>query len=92
MKIADVPQAAFTQKATEVPTKVIVTHDWDKLHEMLEKKGFVVIECEESELRITNAGGEEAPVVKAFNSWVRANFGCHIKTKRIGATRWFVAL
>ena len=92
MKIADVPKAAFTQTAIKVPTKVVTTYDWEALHDLIGKKGFVVIECGEDELRITNAGGEEAPVVKAFNSWVRANFGWHLKTKRIGATRWFVAL
>ena len=92
MKIADVPQAAFTQKATEVPMKMVFVYDWAALYELVEKKGYVVLECDESELRITNTGGEEAPVVKAFNSWARANFGHQIKTKRIGATRWFVAL
>ena len=92
MKIADVPKAAFSQPATKVPTKLVIAHDWEALYGLVEKKGFVVIECDEDELRITNAGGEEAPVVKAFNRWVRANFGWHLKTKRIGATRWFVAL
>lgn len=92
MKIQDVPQAAFTQAAIEVPTKVVVTPDWEAFYKLVEKKGFAVIECNENELRTTNAGGEEAPVVKAFNSWVRANFGRHIRTKRIGATRWFVTL
>lgn len=92
MKIQDVPQAAFTKKATKVPTKVIVAPDWEALYELVEKKGFVVIECEESELRITASLGYEAPVVKAFNSWCHMKFKRHLKTKRIGATRWFVTL
>ena len=92
MRIADVPQAAFTKKATKVPTKVVVTPDWEALYELIEKKGFVIIECEENDLRVTTGLGLEAPVVKAFNSWCYMRHKHNIKTKRIGATRWFVTL
>jgi hypothetical protein len=92
MRIVDVPQAAFIKKAIKVPTKVVVTPDWEALYKLIEKKGFVIIECEESELRLTTSLGYEAPVVKAFNSWCHNHHKHNIKTKRIGATRWFVAL
>jgi hypothetical protein len=92
MRIADVPQAAFIKKATKVPTKVVIAPDWEALYKLIEKKGFVIIECEESELRLTTSLGYEAPVVKAFNSWCHMRHKHNIKTKRIGATRWFVAL
>jgi hypothetical protein len=92
MKIQDVPQAAFIKKATKVPTKVVIAPDWEALYKLIEKKGFVVIECAEDELRLTASLGYEAPVVKAFNSWCYLNRKHNIKTKRIGATRWFVAL
>jgi hypothetical protein len=92
MRIADVPQAAFIKKATKVPTKVVVTPDWEALYKLIEKKGFVIIECEENDLRVTTGLGLEAPVVKAFNSWCYMRHKHNIKTKRIGATRWFVTL
>lgn len=92
MKIEDVPRAAFTKKATKVPTKLVVAYDWDALYELVEKQGFVVLECEEDELRVTTGLGLESPVVKAFNSWCRLHHKRHLRTKRIGATRWFVTL
>ena len=92
MRIADVPQAAFIKKAIKVPTKVVIAPDWEALYKLIEKKGFVIIECEESELRLTTSLGYEAPVVKAFNSWCHMRHKHNIKTKRIGATRWCVAL
>lgn len=92
MKMSEVPQAAFAQKANTVPTKTVVVYDWEAMHKLLQEKGFVVVECDESELRTTIVGGDEAPIVKAFNSWCRLHLKRHLRTKRIGATRWFITL
>jgi hypothetical protein len=92
MKIAQVPNKAFDTKPVSIPTKVKVVPDWEQFYAMVEKEGFVIVECADDEIRPTPAGAEEAAPVKAFNTWVRYTLGKHIKTKRIGANRWFVTL
>ena len=92
MKMSEVPNKAFNTKPTEIPTKQVEVYDWGKLYTMIDKVGFVIIECEEDEMRVTNIGADEAAPVKAFNSWVRFNYGHNVKTKRLSANRWFVAL
>ena len=92
MRLSEVPDEAFNAKPTRIPTKKVIVPDWAMFYTMVEREGFVIIECGEDEIRTTKLGAEEGVPVKAFNSWVRANFGRHIKTKRLSATRWFVAL
>lgn len=92
MRLSEVPDEAFNAKPTRIPTKKVVVPDWAMFYTMVEREGFAVIECSEDEIRTTKLGAEESVPVKAFNSWVRANFGHHVKTKRLSATRWFVAL
>jgi len=92
MKISDIPKVAFSDKPVKVPTKVVVVPDWEAFHGLILKQGFAVIECDEQDLRTTSAGGHEAPLVKAFNSWCRFHLKQHAKTKRITANRWFICL
>jgi len=92
MKLSEVPEKAFSTKPTSIPTKQVVVPDWAEFYAIVADRGFVIVECDEDEIRTTNAGAEESVPVKAFNSWVRANLRGHIKTKRISKTRWFVAL
>lgn len=92
MKVSEVPDKAFTTKPTSIPTKTVVVPDWGRFYAMVERAGFVIVECDEDAIRTTNLGSEEAVPVKAFNSWVRANFGRQLKTRRISKNRWFVAL
>lgn len=92
MKISEVPVKAFNAKPTSIPTKVVAVPDWAEFYAVVAEKGFVIVECDEDEIRTTNAGAEESVPVKAFNSWVRANLKRHIRTKRISKTRWFVTL
>jgi hypothetical protein len=88
MKIADVPNAAFTAPATEIPMKQVF--DWDALFKIMQDKGFVIIETDL--VRVTAAGTEEAVLVKAFNSHVCLTQKQKLRTKRISATRWFCCL
>lgn len=92
MKLSEVPDRAFNTKPTSIPTKQVVVPDWAEFYAIVAHKGFVVVECGEDEIRTTSLGSDEAAPVKAFNSWVRANLRRHIKTKRISANRWIVAL
>lgn len=92
MRLSDIPDEAFNAKPTHIPTKRVVTPDWAAFYLIVERNGFAIIECDEDEIRTTNIGAEESIPLKAFNSWVRKNFGHHIKTKRLSANRWFVAL
>jgi hypothetical protein len=92
MKMSDIPNRAHDAKPTEIPTKKVEVYDWAKLYTMIDKVGFVVLEFEEDEMRVTKLGTDEAAPVKAFNSWVRINYGHNIKTKRLSKNRWFVAL
>lgn len=90
MKISEIPDAAFNKKPTQIPTKVVP--DWDALYDLIERVGYVVIECDAHELRTTSIGAEESPTVKAFNGWFHQKHKRCIRTKRIGKTRWFVTI
>ena len=92
MRLSEVPDEAFNAKPTRIPTKRVVVPDWALFYAMVEREGFAIIERGEAEIRTTKLGAEEGVPVKAFNSWVRANFGWHIKTRRLSANRWFVSL
>lgn len=92
MKLSEVPDKALRAEPIDIPTKQVVMFDWAKFYEIVERNGFVVVECDEDEIRITKSGAEESVPVKAFNSWTRANFGRHIKSRRLSANRWFVSL
>jgi len=88
MKMSDVPKRALNARATPIPTKVV--HDWDSLYQVLLMKGYVIIETDK--VRITSVGGEEAVLVKMFNSYVRSVRKQPLYTKRIGTTRWYCTL
>jgi len=88
VKLQDVPAEAWTAQSTPVPTKVL--YDWHTLYETMQAQGFVVIETDQ--FRTTTAGGVEAVLVKAFNSFIRQTMGLRLKTKRISATRWYCTL
>lgn len=92
MKMSEVPNKAFDAKPTKIPTKKVEVYDWEKLYKLVEKQGFIIVECDEDDMRVTKIGTDESSTVKAFNSWVRNNFGRCLKTKRVSINRWFVAL
>ena len=88
MKISEIPSEAFTAPATPIPQKIV--YDWNALHLTLIDKGFIVIESDE--IRVLPSGVEECIPVKALNSHLRINKGIPLRTKRIGATRWYCTL
>ena len=90
MRIEDIPADAWTAAPTPVPTKVVVTHDWHALYQMMQAQGFVVIETDQ--IRKTPSGGVESVLVKCFNSYLSQTIGVRLKTKRINATRWYCTL
>jgi hypothetical protein len=87
MKIEDIPADAWTAAPTPVPTKVVVTHDWQTLHETLKAQGFVIIETDQ--IRKTPSGGVESVLVKGFSTYLSQTMGVRLKTRRINATRWY---
>ena len=88
MRVADVPDAAFTAEPTTIPTKNV--YDWDAMHQILLQKGFVIIES--SDIRTLTNGAEECVQVKMFNSHMALTKKQKLRTKRISATRWFCTL
>lgn len=88
MKISEVPDKAFTAAPTPIPMKLVP--DWDALYQVLAKRGFVIIES--IDVRATSIGAEECVQVKSFNNHVRLTQGKPLRTKRIGATRWYCTL
>lgn len=93
MRIEDVPERAFTQPATPIPTKTVVVHDWEALYQTLLAEGFIVIESDDTRT-VNGTNAIECVHVKAFNSYLRQarNFKVRLQTKRIGKTRWVCAL
>ena len=87
MKIEDIPADAWTAAPTPVPTKVVVMHDWQTLHETLKAQGFVIIETDQ--IRKTPSGGTESVLVKGFSTYLSQTMGVRLKTRRINATRWY---
>ena len=92
MKMSDVPIEAVSAKPAKIPTKMVETYDWATFYATVEREGFVVIEVNSDDIRTTNIGADEAAPIKAFNSWVKLHMKHYLKTKRIGANRWFIAL
>ncbi len=88
MKFAEIPSEAFTAPPTPIPQKTV--YDWGALHLTIIEKGFIVIESDE--IRVLPSGVEECIPVKAFNCHMRINKGLALRTKRIGATRWYCTL
>ena len=88
MKISDIPDEALDATPTPIPTKTV--YDWEALHRVMKRQGFVVIETDDT--RMTTAGAEESVLVKAFNSHMRTVKGLRLKTKRISKTRWYCTL
>lgn len=88
MRMADVPKAAFSAEPTPVPTKI--AYDWDKLFCIMVDKGYVVIESED--LRTLPSGTQESVLVKMFNSHCAMVQKQNLRTKRIGANRWYCTL
>jgi hypothetical protein len=90
MRIEDIPAEAWTLPPTPVPTKVVVMHDWQTLHETLKAQGFVIIESDQ--IRKTHTGVTESVLVKGFVTYLNQTLGVRLKTRRINATRWYCAL
>lgn len=88
MKVCEIPDEALSAPATPVPTRTI--YDWEALFVVLKKKGFVVIESENT--RTTTLGAQESVLVKMFNSYLRQNKGLPLRTKRISKNRWYCTL
>ena len=88
MKMSEIPSEAFTAPATPIPQKIV--YDWGVLHLTIIEKGFVVIDSDE--IRVLPSGAEECVLVKSFNSHLRLTKGIPLRTKRIGATRWYCTL
>ena len=90
MRIAELPDEAFTATATPIPTRTIVVYDWDAMHRIMVEKGFVIIESDV--MRHNSSGAEESVIVKMFNSYIRQTKKLKLRTARIGRTRWFCTL
>jgi hypothetical protein len=90
MRVADIPDTAFSAPATPVPTKTVTVYDWDALHQTLITEGFVVLESDD--VRINTNGTEDSAVVKCFNSHLRITKKLKLKTRRITKTRWYCTL
>jgi hypothetical protein len=88
MKISDIPNSALSAQPTPIPMKVV--YDWDVLHDVLLKEGFVIIESDNN--RTTKAGAIECVPVKAFTSHLRTTNKLRLQTKRISSNRWFCTL
>lgn len=88
MKFIDVPPWAYDAPSTAIPTKEV--YDWDALHQLIVAQGFVIIESDE--VRLTPRNAEECVPVKMFNSHMRTIKKLRLKTRRIGATRWYCTL
>jgi len=90
MKISEVPNEAWVlTPPTPIPQKMVVMYDWDALYQTIQEKGFIIIESDE--IRVMPSGTEECIPVKAFNSYLH-NRRVALRTKRIGATRWYCTL
>ena len=88
MKRSEVPDSAWSEKPTPIPTKQV--YDWDKLHDILVKKGFVVIES--TNIRIDTHGTVECVEVRAFLNHLRYTKRIPLRTKRISDHRWACTL
>jgi hypothetical protein len=86
MRFKDVPDAAWDAEPTPIPTKTVVSYDWDALRLVLETQGFVVIESEVT--RRLSTGAEESVLVKMFNSYMRQTAKKKMFTRRLSKTRW----
>ena len=86
MKFRDVPDAAWYAEPTPIPTKTVVSYDWDALRLVLETQGFVVIESEVT--RRLSTGADESVLVKMFNSYMRTTKKTKLFTRRLSNTRW----
>jgi hypothetical protein len=90
MKISEIPNEAWVlTPPTPLPQKTVVMYDWEALHQTLQNRGFIIIESDS--LRVLPSGVEECIPVKAFNSYLHSK-KAHLRTKRIGAIRWFCTL
>ena len=87
MRITDIPTEALTAQPTHVPKKTV--YDWDSLIKTMKAQGYVIIETEE--VRRMTHGGEEAVIVKMFNSHLRTK-KLRLGTKRISKTRWYCTI
>jgi hypothetical protein len=90
MRIEDIPADAWTLPPTPVPTKVVVVHDWQALHETLKAQGFVIIESDQ--IRKTSTGVTESVLVKNFSTYLYQTVGVRLRIKRINATRWYCTI
>ena len=90
MKFKDVPNAAWDAEPTTIPTKTEVSYDWEAMHQLLEIRGFVVIESNET--RIMANGAEECVPVKMFNCYMRVTKKTKLFTRRLSNTRWVCTL
>lgn len=86
MRFQDIPKAAWDAEPTPIPTKTVITTDWDALHRIIEMQGFVIIESKE--IRVTLTGVEECIPVKSFNSYMRGVKKIKLFTYRLSNTRW----
>lgn len=90
MRFKDVPDAAWDAEPTPIPTKTVVSYDWDALRLVLETQGFVVIESEVT--RRLSTGADESVLVKMFNSYMRQTAKTKLFTRRLSKTRWLCTL
>jgi hypothetical protein len=83
------PDNILTKAATPIPTKTVVTTDYDALHQLLLQEEFVVIESDDH--RKNAAGCDECVPVKSFVTYLNLR-KIKLATKRIGKNRWVLSI
>ena len=83
---------ALAERSQEVAVPMKLVPDWDVLYKVLEKEGAVIIRCDPNTLRITAAGGIEAPLIKQFNNHVRSVQKRSFRYKRLSSQLWLCYL
>lgn len=90
MKTKNMPNEAWGAQATEIPQKL--TPDWAALFDILEQKGWIVLEPPPEDLRETTNGAYESKLFKDFRNYAMNNKRLMLNAKRIGLNRWFVVV
>jgi hypothetical protein len=89
MQINNIPDSVLTKPAIPIPTKTVVTNDYDALYQLLLSEKFVVIESDD--MRADYVGHMVCSPIKSFVTYMNIR-KVHIATKRLSQHRWLLAV
>ena len=90
MRMADIKKEAWKARPCAIPTKMVP--DFNALFDLLNARGWLVLEPPALDHRETAIGALESKTIKDFKNWMLGNKQLMLNHRRIGEYRWYITI